>query len=364
MTACASGCLSRDRHLDECPDPDTCGGCLPRQADDGYAVCNGCVHRITTALEELPQLWVDLAERVNTGGPTRYGSSNGDPEACPDCDTGRECTRAHRDTPAPLGAAQVTARSTIRAHLVTWCQVLADKRHITLPDETRIAATTRDLAHYESVQAAAHRLGADIYAQPGWDAGLRVERPPDPLASARHRRDAHQHAVAAARARQDRETGLDIVRALAGHVQRHLDGLLTDTTDAPVIVDDLTTALRDARRYANRSRRSAITIPCPECGARNAAPDVDVMGDITCSECGLVADATYWGRLDDNDMTEAQIVEHLATEYRIKVDGATIRQWATRGYIRRCPPGEDGLVRYRRREVVTRALRSQARRVG
>jgi hypothetical protein len=319
MSGCATGCTIRDQHIPDCA-TDECGGCVPRLAATGLEVCASCESKATIACDELPQLWADLAERPRTAGVSTYGGSSGDPEACPDCDAGLPCPRSHRDTPSPLAQEAIEARSTIRAHLVTWCHVLEQTHRITLPSEARIAATTRQLAKDASTWAAAHRRGAALTYRA------------NPAKARQHVAEAHRQDALAAAARHDRETGLDITRALAEHVRRHLGTLLADEHAAPVVVDDLTSALREARRRANRSRSRTIRIACP-CGARPVVPSDVTPGDdpwITCESCGDAGVLSWW--LDSAPaaapMTLSALRGWLLTAHGRDIPIETLRTWS------------------------------------
>ena len=329
-----------------------CRGCLPWQAIPGLHVCAGCETRIAAILDGLATLWVDLAEHAASGSIVSGGGGGTEAEACPDCDNGHPCDRMHRPTPSPLSEGPIVARSTIRAHLVTWCVILRDKHHITLPDETHIVAQTRRLAMWESSMAAQERLASDLCRLPSADGS-----PPDMDGYRQHRDAYHARLRAAEQHRTDRETGRDVLAHLAGHIHRHMECLLADPDDAPVLIGDLREALTLGRKYANRTPGRNLRVPCPSCGARvHLAPDDQAQ--VTCPACGMVADQQAWGARPAVPMAEDEIVEYLASHHRMRVTGVLIRQWATRGKIGRLKQG--GTVMYNPVEVAAYALQRRA----
>lgn len=50
---CARGCITPRRHATDCPDRDTCDGCLPRPAEHG-ALCHPCHTRLDNLIKAIP----------------------------------------------------------------------------------------------------------------------------------------------------------------------------------------------------------------------------------------------------------------------------------------------------------------------
>ena len=371
LSACSSGCVIRNEHLPVClcsdtshqhwvhadgePGCPTCDGCLPRPPADGSAVCVSCDTTARRVLNHVADTWVDLAEKPAAGSIVSGGGAAGDPEACPDCDTGQPCDRSHRDTPTVLDEDRIWARWSIRAHLVAWCEILRDTRHITLPNEADIAATTRFLAAHESAMAAQERLAADLCGLPRANG-----TPPDRAGVAVHKAAEYSRHRAAARARGDRETGRDIIHALAEHITRHLDPLLADPDTARPLLDDLRECEQLGRRYANHTRNTTTRITCPACTER-VTPDRSVPGLLRCPACGTLGDATAWEAPAADLMAEPDVVEYVRVQHRIRITGQQLRQWATRGSVTRHHQ-PDGAVRYNPIEVALRALGAGAKR--
>jgi ribosomal protein S27E len=345
---CASGCVQRDRHLTACPCADPshehaqptetyqgaiedapgwschwCSGCLPRLAGGGLAVCPRCEQAVHTALAELPDLWVDLAERPRLSGVSRAPASESEPAA-------------------PAGDEQIAERSVIKSILVTWCKVLEEDHSVTVPVEARIAATTRRIAAWESDQARQCRDAAFLATQPHADG-----TPPVLAERAAYKRDEHRHAKAAQVAREDRETGRDILRAICEHLSRH-SGTLLAAEHAGKYTADVTDARQDAKRKANTGRALGIRIPCPECGNRTRM-DLDTHGLITCQACGACGDAAWWSAQaaepPQSPALEEEIIAWMLVSHRMDVKGPTIRKWASRGKLS-AAEREDGRVGY------------------
>lgn len=119
MTDCARGCTTL-RHRTDCPDTDTCPGCLPRQAAPGLQVCERCETRTLEDLDELVELYDGLLE-PSAGGMTQR--VDGSPEP-----------------PEPLSSARRQTRERIRGTMVSWCMILHEDYRLTLPadDVTRM----------------------------------------------------------------------------------------------------------------------------------------------------------------------------------------------------------------------------------
>jgi hypothetical protein len=260
-----------------------CPGCMPRQAAAGSLACVVCERRARVALTgdpgdgdrrppipSLPDLWVDLAERPRLGG-----APLGD------------------DAGVPLGERAVAARQLIRSALVSWASILRVRHGISLPDEHAIARRTRVAAHTASEAAReareeSFRLAALARASDTASVltgGPAVDLPagrlePDPAAARKHAADARQHrhdaeaargeaarqATLAAAARDARLVGLDLLQALAEHLDTHLATLLAHEDTAGRVLEQLIGAHRGARAVANPSRDTRQRITCA-CGA-------------------------------------------------------------------------------------------------
>lgn len=80
MTDCESGCLLFGQHTPDCPNHDTCDGCLPRPAEIGH-YCQRCAFKLRDDIHTLPTLITTMyampggqpapPDRTNNGDPTR-----------------------------------------------------------------------------------------------------------------------------------------------------------------------------------------------------------------------------------------------------------------------------------------------------
>jgi len=60
---CQKGCKHHNLHLADCSDKE-CGGCLPKQAENGLQVCPNCVAKFAAALTDLLRLYPALEGRM------------------------------------------------------------------------------------------------------------------------------------------------------------------------------------------------------------------------------------------------------------------------------------------------------------
>jgi hypothetical protein len=321
---CASFCTQRDRHLSDCPcaDPNhehdaaldglcTCGielddadpycvqhralcpnctGCLPRLAAPGLQVCPGCERAAGEALAELPDLWVDLAERPRLAGVSKAPTTEG-------------------DTPDPMGDARRDARSAIKAALVFWCVILEETHSITVPDETRIAQTTRSIAAWHSDMSRRSRENGQA-------------------------EEAHRHAVAAAAARDDRETGRDILRAICEHITRHLDTLLAGD-DAEQLVSQVKGARHGARGLAFASRGAAVRVRCA-CGKHIPLDASSSLAVTTCRTCHASGDRDWWVTHNAPPAPAPKTLPDLfdwLTAQNLHLTLRQVRGWADAGHL-------------------------------
>jgi hypothetical protein len=236
---------------------------------------------------------VDLAERPRLAGVSKAPTSEG-------------------DTPDPMSDARRDARSAIKATLVFWCVILDEDHGITVPDEARIARTTRSIAAWHSDSARRSRENGQA-------------------------EEAHRHATAAEAARDDRETGRDILRSICEHITRHLDTILKGV-DAELFVSQVKDARHAARSKAYPARPERLTVPCPSCGTRNRA-SLDPAGDIRCRHCGDKGDARWWGATAEHEPMNLKALRvYLGTEGLYPTE-RQLRSWADKGKLETTRPG-------------------------
>lgn len=358
--ACGAGCTQPDRHLSDCPCADPqhehgeyladqelgwatcsdCTGCLPRLAAPGLQVCPGCENDARRALTELPDLWVDLAERPRLAGVSRAPTGEDEPAA-------------------PANDDQIAERSVIKSILVTWCKVLEEDHAIGVPDERAIAATTRHLAAWHSDQARQTRDAANLLDMP--TAGPLYR---DAHGASALRREAATRAAAAAAVRDDRETGRDLLRAICEHLARH-SGTLLAGPHAAKYTADLRDARHDARRRAYAGRPAGIRLPCPECGHRTRV--TREQESMSCPACGAFAAITAWSgdtaAPPASPALEEDITAWMLASHRMDVKGPRIRQWASRGKLESVVR-DDGRVGYDALVVCDLAYRMQEKRAS
>lgn len=340
---CVRGCTVARRHLADCPCADPqhehgtftvpaeqipgygpdwpadvegmevacgCPGCLPKLAAPRLAVCWTCRNRAERDLTELPGLWADLAERPRLSGVSKAPDSEGDSPADPMTDKRRH------------------ARSAIKAMLVTWCITLAEDHSITVPDEAEIARTSRNIAAWYSDQAAQAQQAVRLLEMPTVGPLVR-----DPEGAQALRVHVKQHAAEAAKVRDDRETGRDILTALAAHIGRHLDTLLADLEHADQLCADLANAASEARRCAYPTRGPATRILCT-CGQRVTLNSEDPTTDIACRGCGEHGVLAWWidthKTIPDGPQTLVDLKDWLLTAHHLDVPLETLRTWTKR----------------------------------
>ena len=83
LADCARGCLLWGQHHPNCPDQDTCDGCLPRPAEIGH-YCQKCAFALRDLIADLPRLITGMylmpggqlapPDRTNNGDPSRRGT--------------------------------------------------------------------------------------------------------------------------------------------------------------------------------------------------------------------------------------------------------------------------------------------------
>jgi hypothetical protein len=112
---CVLGCRIRGRHLPGCDD-EHCGGCLPRQADDGNA-CQPCIERLAEKLAAIAELAPDA--RLVAAGLVRRGSGSGA--------SGKPGSRP------PLNDGATDALDEITNTLTTWARHIAETRGVEIP---------------------------------------------------------------------------------------------------------------------------------------------------------------------------------------------------------------------------------------
>jgi hypothetical protein len=328
--ACGSGCHQRDRHLSDCPcaDPQhehgehladqelgwadcpNCPGCLPRLAAPGLAVCPGCERAARDGLAELPDLWVDLAERPRLAGVSKAPTSEG-------------------ETPDPMSDPRRQERSAIKAMLVSWCLTLAEDHRIGVPNEAGIAAVTRRLAAWHSDQARQNRDAALLLAMPTIGPLVR-----DPEGAAVLKLEEARHARAAQAARDDRETGRDILRAICEHITRHADRLLSGE-HAEQLVSDLKGARSGARGLVFTSRGAAVRVRCT-CGEQVALDASSSVAVTTCRTCGASGDRAWWVTHTAPDALEPMPLPELhgwLTGQGLHLTLRQVRRWADAGHL-------------------------------
>lgn len=357
LSLCVVGHAVPGRHVPGCL-LEGCDGCMPALAEADLWVCAWHERRARGGLRTLPELWADLADPrrgIRQGGAR--GSDDGSPMLISD---------AARET-----------RTAIRSLLVWWCEQIADEYGTPPPDEANIAATSRALAAAPRRALLAAQdldeLAASLDAQDHFGLADLVR-----TRAELRRGDAARDEPAAAAAREDRESGLDVVRALAEHIDRHARRLLASGHAVQLCADILGHTAEDGSAYEGaltRARRLAmparggVQVTCL-CGQRLIL-DVDPSDradTVTCPGCGEWGTAAWWRhRLAppiEGPLPAAEIVSWLILEHQILLTEAQIRQWASRGLaetkLTRMGRDARNRVLYDRDQVLAFALASPA----
>ncbi len=258
-----------------------------RTAEPGSQACKGCRLATEQALRDLPQWWADLADPNHGKRPSQGGKS--------------------AERPEPISDDAASLRAAIRTSLVSWCLVLRDDRHITLPDEDEIIGFTQQLI-LDLQQA---RDGARYDGDRGRD-----QRYADDIADVR----------------EARASGADVIGALCLHITRHLPWLLA-SDHADLLVHQVTTLAHQARRAAHPSRPDGV-ISCP-CGTR-VALDVD-RARIVCNGCGEWGDVGWWmdrvGKIPPRPMKITELSRWLHEHRDIEISTRQLRRWRDDGQL-------------------------------
>ncbi len=341
-TTDGDACVRAGVHDGDCPG-DTCTGCARSPAAPKRICCARHEDGVSGALQEFAELYAALGEpTTSTGGGSTASDAEQDatPQALP-----------------PVIAARMLLRST----LVSWCKVLEDDFGVPVPDERTIAQDTR-----EAILRRQWDADACVKAWRSQDMiGRDIDRARLVTATAKHLR-------VAALLRDERAAGVDVIRALAAHVNDHRPKLLAEPdpfacsvcgrTAEPVAMSGGTEAWcepclntystvlsvqmhRDRGRIfaedildvAQRARglaypRRVVIRPLCSCGAR-VALDTDPERYYTCPGCGEYGTLAWWQRREAPPMTSepmplAELPEWLLRHHRLAVTLEQIRHWA------------------------------------
>jgi hypothetical protein len=322
-------CLVPGRHADGCPGED-CPGCVPGLAADGSCVCWHHERRTRAGLRDLADLWEALAERPHLTGVASMGSAGTDPAQ-------------------PLGDERRRARSAIVAMLTAWCRTLAQPRaaggnDITLPDERDIVTRTRR-AVLDAQATAEECLSAYITARDAKDDQGHPDEHTRALAPGRLN-EAQRHSQLAARLRNRRESGADVVEALADHLDRHAAWLLA-TVHADQFVHDVAAML--TYRGLAHAGRPAPKIRC-SCGERVRIDPGDDEQIYECHGCGAWGVLAWWtqqeGLPEGEPLKLADLPDWLWQHHHLPVSYLQLRNWSrTRTipgrHVDDCPRDDD-----------------------
>lgn len=161
---CVNGCLSRDRHVDEClctpecPDhEDHCHGCLPRRATFGHprvSWCGGCERRVQKALLEIWECWPEMF----TAGSSSIAGKGSAPALYTrddDDQSGDDVPSIDRVTDVRQGVLVALGR------LVRW--VVAERDLFLKPSGDDVPALVRFLIRHLEWMAGQRRVAAVVY---------------------------------------------------------------------------------------------------------------------------------------------------------------------------------------------------------
>jgi hypothetical protein len=284
-------------HVPDC-ERDNCD-CRPALAATGSFVCAHHADSTRDHLRELPELWSVLGAKPSKGGSE--GGGTGEP-------------------PQPLSDDARTARSAMRAMLVTWCKVLEEERGSPLPDERVIAQRAR-------TDVLRHQWDAQTSYQ-----AARAEQ--DPVRRHNLHCAAAVHRSRAELAHDARLTDADIIEALREHIDRHLAWILANADHADQLVHDVQFAHHEARRTAYPTR-AAIRILCA-CG-RHVPINTEPGASITCPGCGEWGDLHWWRTREappvEGPLSLRDLPDWLFAYHSLIVTPKQLRNWRDRGYL-------------------------------
>jgi hypothetical protein len=306
-------CVQRGAHGGDCPG-DTCTGCAPSRTAPGRICCARDEDAVSAALQELPDLYAALGEpTTSTGG-------------------GSTASEAEQDATPQALPPVVAARHLVRSTLVSWARVLEEDFGVRLPDERTIELDTR---------------GTITRRQMDVDAAVRAQRAAGDITErARLAKVAESHRRTIRTLQDERAAGVDVIRALAGHVNDHRPKLLADDRWGPepeldlarrghtergrIFAEDILDVAHRARGLAY-PRRVVLRILC-SCGAR-VAVDTDPERYYTCPGCGEYGTLAWWQRREAPPMTNepmplAELPEWLLRHHRLAVTLEQLRGWA------------------------------------
>lgn len=366
-------CVERGAHAGDCPG-DTCTGCRPTPAAPSRITCTRHDDNVRTALQSFAELYAALGETTTRN--SRPGTEDNSSGHLPGCTRG-----LNPDTDdicfgcAPAVGGNIDARHLIRSTLVAWCHVLEDDLGIPAPDERQIELDTRGTIT---------RRQWDVDIAVAGMRGINGDHPtPERRAELAAAAETHRRVIR--QLQDDRATGVDVIRALASHVDDHRPKLLGEYVPAtcpqcrkadrttpsafggllaghiclrcgihigPVI--DLAKGGRvplNAEQHRDRGRifaedildvahrarslaypnRAPITIAC-SCGGGRVTIDTDPDRYYTCPACGDHGVLAYWQRREAPPMTSdpmplAHLTDWLLRHHRIPVTLEQLRHW-------------------------------------
>lgn len=304
------GCRIRGRHLGDCDD-ETCRGCQPRIADEGYT-CGLCVDRADGWLAEIARLTPDA--RAVAAGLVRRGGGGG---------AGKPGSRP------PLNDGATDALDEIQNAITTLARDIAETRGLQSP----AAAST----HADPLATACSWLRRSL----GW---------------VRHAVDDQGGPYAVAVFAEIRENAAKIRGIVNGPAEQRYLG----PCGAPIAVDGCQASDGPACQLR----------PPGQCEIGTCAAIEPCDGDVygrrgaqtgTCRTCGAQveqADRRAW--LDGEVRGWAFRASEIAAAYGLKAN--TIRVWAARGHIEPFGHDREGRPLFRVGEVLDRAAADAARR--
>lgn len=276
----APHCAIRNRHVDTCPDPDLCWGCLPRWAADGLRLCDLDVKRIPEDAGRVVDLWTGLESNIirSGGGGEKEktsGSSSGAP--VPDDDV-------------------MEARTRIRGLLLAIVRLITEQRGVTWPSERYLRRLPEGV---EGPRAIGYRRTEDLAA-----AARFIGKHAEWIA-------AHRYGPTIARD----------LRNIAG--DGRIWGMAYPAGSDRLYVGDCPAILTDDDGGEST------------CGARlYQYPNQPL---IVCTGCGIEETIEQWRRwlvADADDEADAyEIATHLSLMWMRPVGPDTVKRWGQRDHI-------------------------------
>jgi hypothetical protein len=319
-----------------CPVPHRGGRCEyddgnPRRVMVGMLICSRHRYGAEKQLAGLVDIWELLGDPTRTKARSLGGRTKGEPPA-----PNSEAVAARNNIEALLLRVERVIRDTNQTPVTNPDTVRAQTRRLMVDTSTSIRDTldtVKTLDGIPKTEGRWARADNDRLRARARVADLRTR-----LAGLEH----------------DSNTGRDVVAARSERCQRHLDHLAMNGDRIVEVVRDIEAVWRDANKTAY-PLPEGVRVACPKCGTRVRLRHGGDFEDIWCpgeiegpdgmEPCGEHANAMGWAQLlgvSASALTEDEAVVWLREHHRMKIAGATIRDWVRRGKLTGSTEVRDG----------------------